>query len=238
MPSDNPKLYILLISVHGLIRGHDLELGRDADTGGQTLYVVELARALGERDDVERVDLVTRRVVDPGVSTDYAKELEQLSDKVRIVRIDAGPEEYIHKEQLWDYLDSFTDNLVEWIREQPRVPDVVHSHYADAGYVGVRVANLAAIPLVHTGHSLGRDKRKRLLAKGLSDEDIETRYNMSRRIDAEEELLANADLVITSTRNEIESQYRLYNYYHPDCMAVIPPKLMKLRKSFADKVKR
>ena len=222
-PSENPKLYILLISIHGLIRGHDLELGRDADTGGQTLYVVELARALGERDDVERVDLVTRRVVDPAVSTDYAKSEETLSGKVRIIRIDAGPDEYIPKEQLWDHLDSFTDNLVDWVREQPRVPDIVHSHYADAGYVGVRLANLAAIPLVHTGHSLGRDKRKQLLAKGLSASDIETTYHIGRRINAEEELLANADLVITSTRNEIESQYGLYDYYDPDCMSVIPP---------------
>jgi sucrose-phosphate synthase len=58
-------MYILMLSIHGLIRGHDLELGRDADTGGQTKYVVDLARALGERADVSRVDLVTRRVVDP-----------------------------------------------------------------------------------------------------------------------------------------------------------------------------
>jgi len=206
-----------------LIRGHDLELGRDADTGGQTLYVVELARALGERDDVERVDLVTRRVVDPAVSEDYAQAEEALSDKARIVRIDAGPEAYIAKEQLWDHLDSFTDNLVDWVRQQPRAPDIVHSHYADAGYVGVRFANLTAIPLVHTGHSLGRDKRKQLLAKGMDAEDIENTYNMSRRINAEEQLLANADLVITSTRNEIESQYGLYDYYDPDCMSVIPP---------------
>lgn len=35
-------IYILMISVHGLIRANDLELGRDADTGGQTTYVVEL----------------------------------------------------------------------------------------------------------------------------------------------------------------------------------------------------
>lgn len=223
MSSENPKLYVLLISIHGLIRGRDLELGRDADTGGQTLYVVELARALGERDDVERVDLVTRRVVDPAVSEDYARTSEALSEKARIIRIDAGPEEYIPKEQLWDHLDSFTDNLVNWIREQPRVPDIVHSHYADAGYVGVKLANLTAIPLVHTGHSLGRDKRKRLLAKGLSDEEIETTYNMTRRINAEEELLANADLVITSTANEIESQYGLYDYYDPACMTIIPP---------------
>jgi len=223
MSNKSPNLYILLISVHGLIRGNDLELGRDADTGGQTLYVVELARALGERDDVERVDLVTRRIVDPAISDDYTKAEEALSGKVRIIRIDAGPDEYIPKEQLWDHLDSFTDNLVDWIREQSRVPDIVHSHYADAGYVGVRLANLAAIPLVHTGHSLGRDKRKQLLAKGLSAKEIETTYHISRRINAEEELLANADLVITSTRNEIESQYGLYDYYDPACMTVIPP---------------
>ncbi len=106
---------------------------------------------------------------------------------------------------------------------QPNRPSLVHSHYADAGYVGVRVSNLLGLPLVHTGHSLGRDKRKRLLAKGLTREAIEGSYSISRRIDAEEEILANAALVVTSTHNEIEEQYGLYNYYDPTRMAVIPP---------------
>jgi hypothetical protein len=35
---DHP-ISILLIIIHGLIRARDLELGRDADTGGQTKYV-------------------------------------------------------------------------------------------------------------------------------------------------------------------------------------------------------
>jgi sucrose-phosphate synthase len=223
MKNNKKGKYLLLISIHGLIRGHDLELGRDADTGGQTKYVADLARALAEQTEVAQVDLVTRRVVDDSISDDYAASIEVLSDNVRIVRIDAGPEEYIAKEQLWDHLDSFLDNLVNWLNEQPRMPDLVHSHYADAGYVGVRLANLLSIPLIHTGHSLGRDKRKRLLAKGLSREEIEQSYNISRRIDAEEEVLANADLVITSTHNEIEQQYGLYNYYDPARMAVIPP---------------
>jgi len=223
MNTDSKGKYLLLLSIHGLIRGHELELGRDADTGGQTKYVVDLARALGERDDVERVDLVTRRIPDPAISDDYAVPLEVLSDKVRIVRIDAGPEEYLAKEQLWDHLDSFMDNLVNWLNEQPQTPDLVHSHYADAGYVGVRLANLLGISLIHTGHSLGRDKRKRLLARGLSRQAIEHTYNIERRIDAEEEILANAELVITSTHNEIEEQYGLYNYYDAERMAVIPP---------------
>jgi sucrose-phosphate synthase len=215
--------YLLVISVHGLIRGHDLELGRDADTGGQTKYVVDMVTALAQQDEIARVDLVTRSIIDDSVSDDYARHIEPLADKARIVRIDAGPQEYIRKEQLWDHLDSFVDNLLIWLNEQERMPDLVHSHYADAGYVGVRLANLLGIPLVHTGHSLGRDKRKRLLARGLSRDEIEATYNIEKRIDAEEEVLANAALVITSTHNEIEQQYGLYNFYDPDRMAVIPP---------------
>ena len=118
MQAENSKKYLLVISIHGLIRGHDLELGRDADTGGQTKYVVDLVNALAQMDEVECVDLVTRRIVDPAVSDDYAQTIEILADKARIVRIDAGPAEYIAKEQLWDHLDSFVDNLVSWLNEQ------------------------------------------------------------------------------------------------------------------------
>lgn len=218
-----PLLYPALISIHGLIRGSNLELGRDADTGGQTLYVLELAQALARRDDIARVDLVTRLVVDEGVAADYAVPVEPLSDKLRIVRIAAGPEAYLPKEQLWDHLPTFVDELYTYFREQERWPDILHSHYADAGWVGSRLAQLTGIPLIHTGHSLGRVKRRRLLAAGLSREDIEQRYNMARRIEAEELTLATAERVITSTRQEIEEQYELYDYYQPKQMRVVPP---------------
>jgi len=135
MPADRP-LFILLISVHGLIRGENLELGHDADTGGQTKYVVELARALARHVDIEQVDLITRRVVDASVSDDYAKPIEELADKARIVRLEAGPAAYIAKESLWPHLDTLADNVFEWMYNQPRLPDIIHTHYADAGYVG------------------------------------------------------------------------------------------------------
>jgi len=118
----NKAKYLVLISIHGLIRSHDLELGRDADTGGQTKYVVDLAKALAEHDDVEQVDLITRRVADVNVSDDYANPTEVLSEKARIVRIDAGTEEYIPKEQLWDHLDSFMDNLTNVQPSMPVLP--------------------------------------------------------------------------------------------------------------------
>ncbi len=216
-------VYILFISVHGLIRGHDLELGRDADTGGQTRYVVELAQALSKCQQINRIDLLTRRVVDSQVSTEYSRPDEQISSKFHIVRLSAGPEEYIVKEQLWDFLDSFSDRTLDYLRDLGRTPHIVHSHYADAGYVGTRIANMLGIPLVHTGHSLGRVKRRRLLAHGLKRNDIEQRYNISRRINAEEDTLGAAELVITSTHQEIEEQYELYDYYQPQNMRVIPP---------------
>ena len=216
-------LYIVLISVHGLIRGHDLELGRDADTGGQTKYVVELARALGERDDVEKVVLLTRRVIDSQVSTDYAKPVEQLSGKASIVRIECGEQKYLSKETLWDTLENFSDNSLAWLKSHGRVPDLIHSHYADAGYVGSRLSHQLGVPLVHTGHSLGRSKRKQLLASGVKRSEIETTYNMSRRIEAEETTLGVAERVITSTQQEIEQQYGLYDFYQPERMRVIPP---------------
>lgn len=221
-PTDRP-LYIVMISVHGLIRGHDLELGRDADTGGQTKYVVELTRALADSPEVDQVELVTRRIRDPAVAEDYARAVEVLEDGARIVRIPAGPDAYVPKEQLWDYLDTFADNLIEHLRSQPRLPDFIHSHYADAGYVGSRISNLLGIPLIHTGHSLGRVKRRRLLAAGLDAEEIEQRFHMSRRIEAEEFTLASADRVITSTHQEIQEQYELYDHYQPELMRVIPP---------------
>jgi sucrose-phosphate synthase len=228
--ADNPLsshhstgLHLLLISIHGLIRGEQLELGRDADTGGQTLYVVELARALARLPGVAQVDLFTRRVVDATVSPDYGEAVEPLGGKARIVRIDAGPEGYIRKEALWDHLDSYADNALAFLRAEGRSPDIVHSHYADAGYVGVRLANLLGVPLVHTGHSLGRVKRRRLIASGVKRDVIEARYNMARRIEAEELTLGAASLVITSTSNEIEEQYGLYDHYQPEQMQVVPP---------------
>jgi sucrose-phosphate synthase len=223
MPAGERRLHVVLISVHGLIRGQNFELGRDADTGGQTRYVVELAQALGEHPEIARVDLLTRRVLDSAVSADYARYEETLSDSVRIIRLDCGEEAYIPKEQLWDCLDVFADNALHWLRDQELNPDVIHSHYADAGYVGTRLSGHLGVPLVHTGHSLGRVKRRRLLAHGLKRDVIEARYNMSRRIEAEEDILGAAELVITSTNQEIEQQYGLYDHYQPDKMQVIPP---------------
>jgi sucrose-phosphate synthase len=216
-------LYLVLISVHGLIRASNLELGRDADTGGQTLYVVELARALARHPEVGRVDLLTRRVEDTRVAKDYSLPEEDLGDGARIVRLECGPRRYLHKEKLWPHLDCYADNALEYIRRVGLRPDVIHGHYADAGYVATRLSNLLGVPMLQTGHSLGRVKRERLLANRMKEADIEARYNISARIQAEEEALAHAHRVIASTQQEVEEQYATYDNYHPARMVVVPP---------------
>lgn len=219
----NQQLYILMISVHGLLRGQDMELGRDSDTGGQITYVVELAKALGRNPQVEKIDLLTRLIEDSQVSEDYAQPEERLSDNVRIVRLPFGPQRYLRKELLWPHLDHMVDRCLHLIRQQGRVPDVIHTHYADAGYVGMQLSNLLGIPQIHTGHSLGRPKRQRLLESGRREHTIEKQLNLSHRISVEEQVLSHASLVITSTRQEINDQYGMYNARQQCQFNVIPP---------------
>ncbi len=215
--------YIAMFSVHGLVRSRDIELGRDADTGGQILYVIEQAKALAAHPRVEQVDLFTRSVNGANIDEDYSRPFEEFARGARIVRIECGPKRYLHKERLWPHLDAFVDQTVAYFRKVGRLPDVTHGHYADGGYVAARVSTLLGIPMIFTGHSLGRVKRERLLAKGGSAERLDHQYNFPSRIEAEEQALTTASMVIASTAQEVEDQYLSYDQYKPRTMKVIPP---------------
>ena len=214
---------LLHLHLHGLFRSHDLELGRDADTGGQTLYVLELVRSLAARAEVDRVDVVTRLIQDRRVSADYAQPVEAIAAGAGIQRFAFGPKRYLRKELLWPYLEDLADQLVVHLQKPEHRPDWIHAHYADAGYVGALLSRRLGIPLVFTGHSLGREKQRRLLAAGGDHQQLEQTYSISRRIDAEELALAHADLVITSTRQECDQQYARYGGFRADRAQVVPP---------------
>ena len=219
----NPGLYIQLFSIHGLIRGTSPELGSDADTGGQIKYVLELAKALGEREEIDRVDLVTRLIDDHAVSPDYAVQIEPLSEHARIVRIRCGGKKYMRKELLWPYLENFIDRTIRFIKSQRRVPDIFHGHYADAGYVALRLAEAFDAHFIFTGHSLGRNKKEKLLSDGLSEARIDRQYRINHRIRVEEKIIERAELIITSTKQEITDQYGLYKSGKHNRFTVIPP---------------
>lgn len=216
-------IHIALVHLHGLIRGYELELGRDEDTGGQTRYVLDLARSLAKRDDVARVDIITRQIIDDRVSDDYAQLEEPIADKATIIRIPFGPKRYLSKTKLWPYMEVFVDQCLNYLQRTRRIPDIIHGHYADAGYGGGQLARLMGVPFVFTGHSLGRVKQQRLLDSGMEAEKIERRYSIARRIEAEEYGLETCSLICTSTRQEVTEQYEQYENYVPERMEVIPP---------------
>ncbi|PSS08427.1 Sucrose-phosphate synthase like [Actinidia chinensis var. chinensis] len=250
------KLYIVLIRhefefhsfglqifLHGLIRGENMELGRDSDTGGQVKYVVELARALGSMPGVYRVDLLTRQVSSPEVDWSYGEPTEMLpprnsdglmdemgeSSGAYIIRIPFGPrDKYVPKELLWPHIPEFVDGALNHIIQMSKVlgeqigsghpvwPVAIHGHYADAGDAAALLSGALNVPMLFTGHSLGRDKLEQLLRQSrLSKDEINKTYKIMRRIEAEELSLDASEIVITSTRQEIEQQWRLYDGFDP-----------------------
>ncbi|XVF34579.1 hypothetical protein REPUB_Repub18cG0070700 [Reevesia pubescens] len=237
------KLYIVLISLHGLIRGENMELGWDSDTGGQVKYVVELARALGSMPGVYRVDLLTRQVASPEVDWSYGEPTEMLTPRnsedfmddmgessgAYIVRIPFGPrDKYIPKELLWPHIPEFVDGALNHVIQMSNVlgeqigsgkpvwPVAIHGHYADAGDSAALLSGALNVPMLFTGHSLGRDKLEQLLKQGrLSRDEINTTYKIMHRIEAEELSLDASEIVITSTRQEIDEQWRLYDGFDP-----------------------
>ncbi len=213
---------IALISLHGLIRANEPELGRDADTGGQIKYVLELASELVRQPDVSSVELITRQILDPKISSDYAQLEEEISPGAKIVRIPFGPKRYLKKESLWPYLEIFIDQCISHFK-RTGLPNVIHGHYADAGFAGAQLARLLHIPFVFTGHSLGRVKRERLGVGKTELSSLERKYKFATRIEAEETALETASMVVASTSQEVEKQYEIYDHYVPGRMEVIPP---------------
>lgn len=247
--SRNRNLYIVLISIHGLVRGENMELGRDSDTGGQVKYVVELARALAATGGVRRVDLLTRQISCPDVDWTYGEPVEMLArlsscdgdddgggeSGAYIVRLPCGPrDQYIPKESLWPHIPEFVDRALTHITDvarslgeqlhapsddpaapppAPAWPYVIHGHYADAAEVAASLATVLNVPMVMTGHSLGRNKLEQLLKLGRSprDEVVQGTYKIARRVEAEETGLDTAEMVVTSTKQEIEEQWGLYD---------------------------
>ncbi|MDD4463053.1 MAG: HAD-IIB family hydrolase [Desulfobacterales bacterium] len=217
------KLYIQVFSIHGLLRYHGMELGKDADTGGQIKYVVEMAEALSRQKEVGRVDLFTRLLADRRVSQDYSVAVEPVSDKCRIVRIQCGGKQYIRKELLWPHLDEFIDKTIKFMKKEKTYPDLVHGHYADGGYICMQLSEYFGVPFIFTGHSLGKPKEQKLLSDGMNPADMDKRYHIQERIFHEEEIIKHADMIITSTEQEIEKQYGMYTNQNLARYEVIPP---------------
>ena len=213
---------IHLYSLHGLFRANDLEIGRDADNGGQIIYVMELAKALSALPEVDHVHLFTRRIDDPKLDPIYNTPVEPVNDKLDIRRIQCGGKRYLPKEKLWPHLDEFIANAITHIKREDIFPHWIHGHYADAGYVAAELSAFLNVPFAQTGHSLGRPKLDKLLKAGMAYDEAIKRFQFERRFAAEDTTLSNAEFVVTSTRQEITT-YAPYEQSEQAEFHVIPP---------------
>jgi D-inositol-3-phosphate glycosyltransferase len=174
------------------------------DAGGMSVYVRQTAEALARRG--VRADVYTRRTAD-------LPRVVELFPGVRVVCIEAGPFG-TGKEDLIHYLSEFTAGVSAFAATQRLRYDVVHSHYWQSGLAGKVLAQRWRAPFVHSNHTLGLVKNRSLTAGDLPEPEM--------RIRGEGEVVAAADVLITSTDEEFENLACLYGAAHDRLKTIFP----------------
>jgi len=202
---------IAMLSTHGYFDPVP-KLGR-TDTGGQVVYVLELAKALTRAG--YQTDIFTRWF-DP-----TQQQIDPVPDMpdVRVIRIPAGPWEFIPKEFIYDFLPELATNMVDFIRNNNLEYDLYHGHYVDAGIVALDVAEAMGKPVYFTAHSLGAWKRDQM---GGDPEEMEKKFNFRHRIAEEIRIF---DTVNAQSLTSIVQQEKLRELcdYEADNIEIIPP---------------
>jgi D-inositol-3-phosphate glycosyltransferase len=198
-PRSLPKR-IALISYHS----SPLAEPGAGDAGGMSVYVRQTAEALARRQVL--TDIYTRRTAD-------LPRMVELFPGVRVICIEAGPAGAT-KEELTRYIPDFTAGVSAFAASQRIGYDVVHSHYWQSGLVGKVLAQRWRAAFVHSNHTLG-------LVKNLALADGD-RPEPEARIQGEAEVVAAADVLITSTDEEFENLACLYGALHDRLKTIFP----------------
>jgi len=195
---------VCMLSTHGYFDPVP-ELGK-TDTGGQVLYVLQLARALTKAGI--KVDIYTRW---------FDKERKQIDPlpgcpDARVIRIPAGPWEFIPKEFIYDVLDELSENMVNFIKKEGLDYDLYHGHYVDAGIVTLKVAEAFQKSSFFTSHSLGAWKRQR--TEGNPGE-MDKVFNFTHRIAEELRVFKSITAQTVTSTEELGKIEELYNFKPP-----------------------
>lgn len=209
---DPKRPRIAMVSTHGYVAANP-PLGA-ADTGGQVVYVLELAKKLGQLG--YDVDVWTRRFEDQ-------PQIDVVSGRVRVIRMPCGGPDFIPKEYLDEDLMEWGQNALRFIKRYKLKYEFINSHYWDGGIAGQRLADALQVPHVHTPHSLGIWKKNRM-EQDYPDkaDDFEKEFNFSKRIREETILYNNCDIVLATTPPQHDMLTSDYGV-HPSRTAMIPP---------------
>ena len=207
----NSKLKnICMLSTHGYFDPVP-QLGQ-TDTGGQVVYVLQLAKALAAHDI--KVDIYTRW---------FDRSKQQIDPvpgcpDVRVIRIQGGPWKFIAKEEIYDILPELTKNMIAFIRQNEIHYDLFHGHYVDAGIVTLDVARAFDKPAFFTAHSLGAWKREQM---GGKPDEMDRKYKFSKRVSEELRIFRAVRAQTVTTDIQKEKLEQLYGFTSSN-IAVIP----------------
>ncbi len=177
------------------------------DFGGQLVYVKSVALAMGKEG--HRVDILTRQIIDPEWP-EFSERFGEYPDapNVRIVRLPAGPDEFLRKELLWPYLvENWVPNLLDFYADEGGLPDAFTAHYGDGGLCGVLLEDETGTPFTFTGHSLGAQKMDKLNVTRDNLKEMDDHFHFARRIVAERLSMNRSAVNVTSTEQERFEQY-------------------------------
>jgi D-inositol-3-phosphate glycosyltransferase len=176
------------------------------DAGGMNVYIDELAREMAGRGVC--VDVYTRKD-DPSLPDEI-----RVTDRYRVVHIEAGPAEKVGIGELVDWVEPFTDAAVEFAQEEGCTYDLLHSHYWLSGRIGLEMKDALGVPLANSFHTLGRVK------------DLTRRADDARssptRILTEQAVIERSDCVIASTPAEARDLLEHYGA-DPTRLCMNPP---------------
>ena len=199
------------------------------DFGGQLIYVKELAIAMAQKG--HKIDILTRQTIDPDWP-EFAQPFDAYPgvENVRIIRLPAGPKEFLPKELLWPHLvTDWVPNILKFYQEQGGLPDAMTAHYGDGGLCGVLIEDKTSVPFTFTAHSLGAQKMDKLEVTPENLAEMDEQFHFKYRIIAERLSMNRAGVNITSTWQERFEQYShpayrdVVDVNNDNCFAVIPP---------------
>ena len=201
-----------MVSTHGYVAAEP-PLGA-ADTGGQVVYVLELAKKLAQLGF--EVDIWTRRFEDQ-------PEMDIVNERVRVLRVPCGGRNFLDKEYLVRHLDEWAEHALRLISRHQLTYQFFNSHYWDAGYATQRLTQALDVPHIHTPHSLGIWK-KQLMEKDHPEDaaTFDRKYNFTRRIHEETQLFRTCGQIIATTPDQLDMIVRDYGA-SADHVTMIPP---------------
>lgn len=172
------------------------------DSGGQNVYVGQLAKHLGYLGYT--VDIFTRW------DNPSLPQIVQWDKGVRVIHVTAGPKKYIKKENLFSYMSMFTKNMLPFVEKEKY--KLIHANFWMSAYVAKKIKDTTGIPFVVTFHALGKIRKK---FQGKADKFPQ------RRLEIEDVIVKEANHIIAECPQDREDLLYYYNA-NQDTISIIP----------------